>query len=368
MREIIMNKKFNSLFSFFILCILILPGCSGRVEEKEEILRPVRYQPIQKSDIKKTRSFSGVSAAATEMKLSFRISGALETINVKVGQKINKSVMIASIDDSDIRIQYEEAKVAMLNAEVQKDNAKANLVRVRELYENNNVPLSEYENAKNQYAAARAEHESRIKKLALQKSQLSYSKLFSPMAGIVSQVPVEKNENVNAGQVITLLTSDKDIEVEVGIPEAYISQIKAGDSVSVAFSSIRDMSFPGTVTEVSYVASGASTYPVRVRLEKSADDIRPGMPANVDFTFSSEHEGSLIAPSNAVAEDQQGNYVFIVTEGPEKDTATVNWRKVRVGKLTNEGFIVLDGVEEGELIVISGISKITDGMKVRFLK
>ena len=188
------------------------------------------------------------------------------------------------------------------------------------------------------------------------------------MAGIVAEVPVEKNENINAGQVVTLLTSDKDMEVEVGIPEAYISLIKAGDAVSVAFSSLREQSFPGTVTEVSYIASGASTYPVRVRLEKLTKEIRPGMPANVNFTFSSENEGSLIAPINAVAEDQHGNYVFIVTEGSKKGFATVNRREVRIGKLTNEGFIVLDGLKQGELVVISGVSKITDGMKVRFLK
>ena len=363
-----MNKKSNTLFCLFILCILFFPGCSGEVEQKEEIIRPVRYQQIKKSAIKKTRSFSGVSKAATEVKLSFRISGTLETVKVKVGQKVKKAILIASIDDTDIQIQYEEAKVAMLNAEVQKDNAKANLIRVRELYENNNVPLSEYENAKNQYAAARAEHESRIKKLDLQKSQLSYSKLFSSMQGIVTEVPVEKNENVNAGQVIAFLSSDKEMEVEVGIPEAYIAEIKAGDAVSVTFSSNQEQLFPGTVTEVSYVASGASTYPVRVRLEDLTKGIRPGMPANVNFTFATENEGSLIAPANAVAEDQQGNYVFIVTQGSEKGFATVNRRKVSVGKLTNEGFIVLDGLKQDELVVISGISKITDGMQVRFLK
>ncbi len=76
----------------------------------------------------------------------------------------------------------------------------------------------------------------------------------------------------------------------------------------------------------------------------------------------------MIAPINAVAEDQQGNYVFIVTEGSEKGTATVKRRKVSVGKLTNEGFIVVDGLKQGEFVVISGVSKITDGMKVRFLK
>ena len=362
-----MNKKSNTLFFLFMLCVWFFFGCSGEIEQKEEIIRLVRYQQIKKNNTKETRSFSGVSIAAMETKLSFRIRGTLEAVKVKVGQKVKKGVMIASIDDTDIQIQYEEAKVAMLNAEVQKDNAKANLTRVRELYENNNVPLSEYENAKNQYAAAGAEHESRIKKLDLQKSQLSYSKLFAPMAGIVTEVPVEKNENVNAGQVIALLSSDKEMDVEAGIPEAYISRIKAGDTVSVVFSYIRDQSFPGAVTEVSYVASGASTYPVRVRLKKATRDIRPGMPANVNFIFSSENEESLIAPINAVAKDQQGSYVFIVTKGLEKGFARVNRREVRVGKLTNEGFIVSGGLKQGELVVISGVSKITDGMRVRFL-
>lgn len=361
-------KHFLHHFVFMIFLCALLSGCSSEDKVQKEIIRPVRYQQVAYSVVEKTRSFSGVAAAETETKLSFRVGGKLETVKVKVGQKVNKNDLIASLDNSDVQLQHEQAKAAVLNAEIQLDTAKANLTRVRELYENNNVALSEYEKAKNQYSSARAAHESQLKTLDLQKSQLSYSKLYSPMAGIIADVLVEKNENVGAGQNIAVLNSGDEIEIKVGIPEAYITQVKTSDSVSVTFSSFRDEMFQGVVTEVSYTASGSSTYPVRVKLDKLTKAIRPGMSAVVSFTFSSDNQGGLIVPHNAVAEDQRGKYVYVVIMGAEKGFATVARRNIEVGELTNNGFPITGGLTKGEFVVTSGVSKITDGMKVRFLQ
>lgn len=361
-------KHFFYLFVFISFFCALLSGCSSDDKVQKEIIRPVRYQQVAYSVAEKTRSFSGVAVAPTETKLSFRVGGKLETVKVKVGQKVNKNDLIASLDDTDMQLQHEQAKAAVLNAEIQLDTAKANLNRVRELYENNNVALSEYEKAKNQYSSARAEHESRLKMLDLQNSQLSYSKLYSPMTGIIADVPVEKNENVSAGQQIAVLNSGDDIEIKVGIPEAYIAQVKTSNSVSVTFSSLRDEVFKGVVTEVSYTASGSSTYPVRVKLDKLTKAIRPGMSAVVSFTFSSDNQVGLLVPHNAVAEDQHGKYVYVVIKGTEKGFATVERRNIVVGELTNNGFLVAGGLSKGEFVVTSGVSKITDGMKVRFLQ
>jgi RND family efflux transporter MFP subunit len=264
-------------------------------------------------------------------------------------------------------LQVEEARAAMLNAAVQKDNAMANLTRVREVYENNNVPLSEYEKAKNQFSAAEADHMSRIKKLDLQKRQLSYSRLYSPMSGIVVEAQVEKNENVTTGQTIATLTSGEEIQVKVGIPEAYISQIETDNPVTVSFSSIPRATFQGIITEVPYTASSSATYPVKVKLEETGQAIRPGMPAVVQFTFSSITQEHIIVPSSAVAEDLKGSYVYVVSQIQDNNTSTVTRRSITVGELTNSGFSVTAGLQEGELVVTSGVSKISDGMTVRVL-
>lgn len=348
-----------------LLSVFLCGACSSDAPPQPEALRPVRYHVVKAESISTTRSFSGVSVAATETKLSFRVGGSLEKLLVKVGQKVKHGDLIASLDDWDMQLKYEEGQASVLNAQVQESTANANLIRVRELYENDNVALSEYEQAKNTYASAKADLEVQKKQLGQLKSQLQYTEIKSPMDGIVTEIPVAKNENINAGEIVAVLSSNEDIEIEVGVPEAYIATILPGMATDVIFSSLPGRDYPGTVTEVAYVAAEYSTYPVTIRLTQMASELRPGMPA--EATFALEKTGkALYAPSNAVAEDTEGSYVFVLKKSDVDKEATIERRPVVVGELTDRGFIVTEGLKEGDAVVTSGVSKISDGMKVRF--
>ena len=357
--------------TIFLICMVLLFtasyfGCSGETTEPAEIVRPVRYQQVQRSGGKMIRTFSGVSKAEAETNLSFRVGGIIQSINVEVGQRVKKGDLIAAIDTIDMVLQLEDARAGVENAGVQRETARSNLNRIRELYENNNIALSDYEGAKNQYASAKATYESKQKQLDLQKRQLSYGKLYAPVNGFIASVPVEKNENIKTGELVASLTSGKYIDVEVGMPDAFIHLIKPGLSTKVRFTSDLEKLFSGIVSKVSHGSSASSTYPVTVRLDTVTDKIRPGMPAEVTFDFETGDGGmNIYVPGNAVAEDTHGRFVFVVVEGPEKGFAIVHKKPVKVGVLTAAGFEVLEGLTEGELIVTSGSSKITDGLKVR---
>lgn len=363
-----MNKTRTFIGLFLLLSLNLLIACSKEEPPAQEILRPVRYQLVTKGSDQKIRSFSGVSVAATETKLSFRVGGSLQKLQVKAGQMVQRGDLIAALDDRDLQLKYEETKAAVLNSQVQENNAQANLARIRELYENNNVALSEYEQAKNSYASAKADYAARLKQLDLAKSQQQYSQLFSPMTGVVTEVPVAKNENINTGEVIAVISSSKDIEIRVGVPEAYISAIQSGAAVSVQFSSLTEQKYPGVVTEVSYVAADYSTFPVTIRLDQPDARLRPGMAAEVNFTFAGGASDTLKVSSSAVAEDQAGNYVYLLGTTDQDNVAIIERRAVVVGELTQQGFVIRDGLQEGDAVVISGVSKISAGMKVRFDK
>ncbi len=351
------------------LSLLVLSFCSSGKNEKKEIIRPVRFQEARPSGSIRTRSFSGVAQAGTETNLSFRVNGIVESVLVKVGQKVKQGDPVASLNGDDARLQYEKARAAEKNTRVQMNTAKAHLDRIRGLYENNNVALSEYETTKNNYAAAVSSYESSKRSADLERSQLDYTKLYAPMDGFITRVNVEKNENIQTGSTVAVLNSAGDFEISVGLPETFISRVKTGDKTSIAFSAIPDRAFDGVVTEVSYaISSETSTYPVTVTLESGSGEIRPGMAADVTFTFAAgEGERRLVAPASAVAQDQKGNYVFIV-EAAEGGFGFVRRREVTVGKLTGEGFVIEDGLLEGDLVVTSGVNKISDGMKVRVLQ
>ncbi|MGA1871853.1 MAG: efflux RND transporter periplasmic adaptor subunit [bacterium] len=364
-----MKRKYR--FFIFSLIFTTLPflACNRGEKAEKEIIRPVRYQRVHISKGVHTRTFSGISKAGTEFKLSFRVRGTLQSIKIKVGDRIKQGDLIASIDDSDARLNYEKALVALKKSEIQKETAKSNLDRVRGLYENNNISLSEYEAAKEKFASADSSYNADKRNADLQERELSYYKLYSPIDGIIVGKEVEKNEYVQAGQVITVINASDDMEVNVGIPGPFITKVKTGQAVQVTFSSVADRVFEGKISEVSYTLNNqSSTYPVTVILTQPTKEIRPGMPAEVTFQFTSESkEGHLVVPANAVEEGTEGNFVFIV-EAVGDGFAVVKKRLITVGRLTREGFEVPEGLQDGELVVTAGIANLTDGMKVRLLK
>jgi len=353
----------------FILLFLIACGDSQRSEE--EIIRPVRFEKVVYSNAITQRTFTGVTKPAIESNLSFKVSGNIEKISVRVGQQVNKGDLIANLDETDYRLQLGEANAAMSNALVQEQNSLSNYERVSNLYENGNVSVMEYERAKAAWESAKAQRESADKRVEQAGKQLSYTKLFAPINGIIGAKEAEENENVMTGNTIVQINANDLMEVLVGIPSGYISQIYEGEEVSVSFSALPGKSYTGFISEVSYVTgTGSTTYPVTIRLKETIDALRPGMAANVTLSMSARNENEdpvLIIPTTAVAEFNNQTYVFIL-QPADSSFGVIEKRVVRLGKLNTDGFTVLEGLNEQELVVTAGISNLYDGMKVKLIE
>ncbi len=365
-----MKTAFKLRGQLTIFVVIFLFSCAEE-KVKREIIRPVRYQQVFLSGSEQTRTFSGLSKSGTEAKLSFRVGGIVDKLNVKVGDKIRKGALIAFVDDADAQLNYQKTLATLKKTETQKDIANSNLARVKSLYENNNVALSEYEAAKDKYASANSSFNTEKRNADLRKRELGYYKLYAPIDGIIAEVPIRENEQLSPGQVAAVISSEDDIEVSVGMPEAFITRVKAGKKVSVKFLSLSAKIFDGTVSEVSFTTAGeSSTYPVTVKIEHPTSDIRPGMSADVTFDFTSasnQSSQSLVVPANSVGEDTEGNFVFTVSESDD-GLATVQKKTIAVGTLTRDGFEIISGLQDGELVVTAGIANLSNGMKVRLLK
>ena len=336
-------------FLFFLPILILFAGCSNESEVvSEPQIRPVKYAVVGPNDKARTYSFAGTAKSSVEAKLSFRSGGQIESLSVKAGDKVRKGQLIATLDNRDAALAYEQAKASLENARVQKANAQSNLTRLRQLYQSNNVSLADYEQAKNGFATANASFESAQKSLDLQARQLGYNKLFAPAAGVVTAVNNEVNEVVQAGAAIVVINMGKDLELEIGMPETYISQVKKGDLVTAHFSSVEGKIFKGKVSEISFALDASkSTYPVTVMLLEGTEDVRPGMSGDVQFQFGKKNKDSrLVVPVKAVGEGTAGNFVFVI-QGAEKGVGTVHKQAVKIGKLLPGGFAVESGLSEG---------------------
>jgi multidrug efflux pump subunit AcrA (membrane-fusion protein) len=137
----------------------------------------------------------------------------------------------------------------------------------------------------------------------------------------------------------------------------------------VTFDAVSDQPFEGHVIEVGIASMNVGTsFPVTVRLDSSEPSIRSGMAAEVSFTFvASDATDRIEVPTVAVGEDTGGRYVFVVEPG-EADFGIAHRRPVEVGEITTRGFQVTGGLEDGDLVIIAGVSQLEDGQRVRLLE
>lgn len=352
-----------------LLAACVLPALLSCGEEETpapEVIRPVRFIEVFATGAARTRTFAGSAQAAVESQLSFKVGGLVTDVHVRVGDDVKRGQPIAEIDASDYELQVQDSEASLAQARSQARNARATYERTQSLYEANNASRSDLDAALAAKESAEAQVGSIEKKLEMARLQLSYTELRAPSAGSIAAVDVEVNENVAAGKPIVTLTAGEQLEVEVAVPEILIADVREGDAASVQFDAIPDQTFPATVTEVGVTSGGfATTYPVKVRLGRTEARIRPGMAAEVSLSFG-DADGSerYFVPAVAVAEDQQGRFVYVVVE-TENGVGVARRRPVSVGEITGRGLEITEGLSDGDRVVTAGVSRLHDGQKVR---
>ncbi len=355
------------------LALISLPllaafACGPAADPEPAAPRPVRTIEVLATGGERVRSFAGSAQASVESRLSFKVGGTLQRLAVSVGDTVSAGQLIAQIDPRDLELQVEDAEASLARAEAEARRAAAEYARTRQLYEDRNVGSRDLESARANNTAARTNVSSATKRLEIARRQLDYARLSAPQKGQISSVSVEVNENVQVGQTVAVLTAGAQPEVNVAVPEQFIRFIREGDRALAHFDAVPDTNFEARVTEVGVAAgSGATTFPVTVRLENAEGRVRPGMAAEVDFRFTvGEGRERILVPPAAVGEDRDGRFVFIVEVG-EGGAATARRRPVRTGELSGEGLEVLEGLADGELLVTAGVTRIYDGQEVRLM-
>lgn len=343
-----------------------LAGCTEQVSETE-VLRPVRSQVVTISRGTRVRSFSGTARAGQEIDLSFRVPGRIERVAVEVGDTVQAGQLIAQLEKKDYEISERQAAARLAQSEARARNTRSNLDRIRGLYENDNASKNDLDAALAADQAARAEVDADLQAQESARRQLAHTSLKAPLSGAIASVPVEVNENVVQGQIVARMTSGSRPEVEVAIPGILIAQIQEGDPVTVRLDALPGAEFDAVVTEVGVAAGRTTTFPVTVRLNRPARDVRSGMAADVAFRFEAEHGEHLQVPSHAVGGDREGRFVYLLESGDEPGVAIVRRTAVEVGDLTHDGLEIVSGISEGQRVVTAGVRRLTDGQRVKLL-
>lgn len=400
----------------------LLLGAMGCTPEEplppaKEIIRPVKTRLVEFNGNRgREKEFSAVAQSDESSVLSFRVSGVLQKMNVEVGDQVKAGRVVAELDKRDYILRVKDLRGQLTSAQAKLDEiargartedvriAENNIAslestlkterleyqRVQQLYANDAASKSRLEQAKNkmdkvvldlksaneEYLIATQggrEEEVRAQKFKVASTQsnleqaqdnLKDTRLRAPFNGEIAEKHVSNFEQVATGQKIYTLVDLKNVEMQISVPEEWISKIKKGQPTRVVFLKYPEKVFKGWVDKVGVVADSATlTYPVYVKVRNAKGLLLPGMSTSVFVNLKGIRKPHPTVPIHAIIENPATGGKFVWNLNPKSDV--VEKRSIKLGEISGNEVEVVQGLKHGDRVVVAGADRLKDGMKVR---
>lgn len=368
---------FRSAMALFAGFILV--GCSeAETAETDPPVRGLRVYEVSAQAQNMVRRFPSLVQPSDETPLSFEISGQLSEVNLEVGSRVDAEDVLASIDETTLRLELQQARASLDQAEATLNNARTDFSRKSELLKSGNVTQAAYDTSETNLKSAQSQEDQSLQQYAIATERLGKAILKAPFDGVISSVDAKSFSNIAAGQTVLSLYSENAFEVEFTVPATVINDLSLGDEALVEISDLNGRTINGRIKELGSRAGQVSAFPVVVALEEDLPGLKAGMSADVAVTVKllEGSEGFLVplqcfslANSTTLQEGQAirdgGGQAEVFVFDPE--TSTVHLREVYTAGIRENLVIVVGGLREGELLASAGVSYLSDGQKVRQL-
>ena len=342
---------------FTFQCLVLIASatfwsCGNKADNNnEKSLRNVIVTQARPSGEESAKIYSGTLEDKASVNASFMADGRILKTLVKVGDKVRKGQIIATLDDTDYQIGVNQLKAQYRQMTEEKK-------RMDEMYARHNVAPNDYEKFVMGY-----------EQLGLQlqgaQNRLNYTALKSPSDGYVSEKFKEPGELVGAGTPIYKITDNSRLTANVDLPiDAYLNRknISRVSGISPVFG---DSEISLGIESFTPDADNNMLYHMKLNLPASyASQLTSGMNIGVKIVYNnSKDEGSLV-PSRAVFDQDGKTYVWVFNPADSIIKKTpVSILGPEQGKL-----IPVSGLNGDEKIVETGVKQLYEGEKVNVVK
>ena len=345
------------------LIILIFTSCSRNTTQARTV--QVSEYVVSKTNLTNTITLSGTVQAREYADIKSLVSGIVKKVNVSKGDNVKAKDVILELDDTEYRLAYIRA---LQNYETAKNSGSKLLIQQREI------------------------------ELELAKRDLENCKLVSPISGVVSSIDVKQGDLISSGKTIARVVNLEKLYVSASVDEVDYSRIALGQAATVSFDAIEGLAVGARVTYISSEAQtsqgivvvpieldllGVDVPQLRSRLSQAGIDptqfqerlqqlrtqgnlaqmpqrqlqsssqnqsarIIPGLSCEVNIVTMSK-ENVLAVPINAVKFSSGKAYVTV-----KKSDGSTEEREISVGVRTNNFYEVVSGLQEGEVVLVTG--------------
>ncbi len=355
---------------------LILSNCKQEVQQQAPPPEIQVIEVIQK-DFPRVREFVGQTYGRADIAIRARVEGFLEGIHFDEGMPVEKGQLLYSIDPQPFQAAEAEALSRVAEARTILVKAKADLDRIEPLAEINAVSKADLDFAVAQYGATEASVEAAEASLRAVRIQLGYTKMYSPIKGLIGRTeakigdfvgrepnPVVLNtvSNIESVQVRFFLTEDEYIFLTRYFDPEKVRQDSDDRKTENLTLVLADGSIHEEMGTVDFIDRSIDPRTGSILIQASFPNprksLRPGQFARVLLEFENVTD-ALLVPQRCITELQGEQSVFVVGEDN-----VVEFRQVEAS-ITKDGlWLIESGLSAGETVVFEGLQKVSSGVTV----
>ena len=367
------------------LSLLVLSGCSEPAQEVKMPPLPVKVVEAERRDVPLTIEMVGSTLGTQDVPIRARVEGFLETMNFQEGRFVKQGDLLYTIDPQPFRAKLVEAQSQLAVAQTSLAKSEADLNRIRPLAEMKAVSEQDLDAAVAQEAAARANVEAARAGVNLAEIELSYTKIYAPIEGLIGLTKAKPGEFVGREPnpvVLNVLSDINPIRVRFSISEqeylilarTYMETQKneettrmpdrdrfeprEADLVLILADGTRHPHLGSVVAASQAIDPTTGTYSVEASFPNPNNLLLPGQFARVQAPYQTL-ENVVTVPRRAIVELQGQFRVYAVSADN-----TVEMREVELGPNKDLDVVVNSGLDGTERVIVEGLQKVRPGMQV----
>lgn len=309
---------------------------------------PVEVLQVRRGSVSREATLAGVLSAIRSIGVNAQLSGALLSVRVEEGDAVHPGQVLAEVDSRELRAQVRSAEAAL-------ELAKSTAERSARLFQDRVVTAAEHERDQAALAAAQAT-------LDALRTRLGYASVRAPAAGVITEKRVEAGDVVQPQTRLFTVADVSTLVVRIQVSELDIMGLSVGQTADVTVDAFGATQFRGTIRRIFPAADSLTRMvPVEVALSGPVTRrLKPGYLARVTVRLG-ERPGVLLAPVGAVVGARDARAVFVVRQG------RVERRAVRIGQASGNVVEILEGLNEGDSVVVAGAEQLRDGAEIRIV-
>ncbi|MBY0485809.1 MAG: efflux RND transporter periplasmic adaptor subunit [Flavobacteriaceae bacterium] len=311
----------------------------------------VKIETVKTEEISLDFVSNGNFEPTQELTFSAEKSGKVVKVLAKEGDYVSVGQTLAIVRSDVINVNAQTA-----NSSYQ--NAAADYSRYENAFKTGGVTKQQLDQARLAMVNAKAQ-------LTQANINVGDTRIKAPISGFINKKYIEPGSILTGMPATSLfdIVNVSKLKLKVNVNENQVASLKVGTPIKVTASVYPDKSFSGKITFIASKADESLNFPVEIEIaNNSANDLKAGMYGTAEFASNKQKQSLKVVPRNAFVGSVSSNQIFVIENG------TAKLKTVTAGRILGDKVEILDGLSDGETVIVTGQINLQNGSKVEVIK